>query len=150
MGADSDRERLALDTKTHSRSRHYEPHVEAAAAGDRKRHVLELARLVEVCAVDREHAERRSRDREGLAEAVGVDQSQADRCTGRDSLAPAGVVTIQGRDAVVRVDGDREVESGGRSRGSMTRTPKRPRRTSFEETWWVWYQNVPTCSARNR
>ena len=36
------------------------------------------------------------------------------------------------------------------SRGSITITPNRPRRTSCEETWWVWYQNVPTWSARKR
>ena len=39
---------------------------------------------------------------------------------------------------------------GGLLRGSMTIAPKRPRWTSSDETWCVWYQNVPTWSARKR
>ena len=38
----------------------------------------------------------------------------------------------------------------GLLRGSMTTAPKRPRWTSSDETWCVWYQNVPTWSARKR
>ena len=101
-----------LEPDSHRPRRLHEADVEAAAGGDRERDVRELRRVVELGAVDREHAKRCSRDREAVTEAVRVDQTKANRRSCGDSSTPRGVVSVQGRDAVERVHGDGEVGAG--------------------------------------
>ena len=141
----------ALDRDAHTVRRLHVADVDPTAGCDGDRDVLELARPVQVGAVDREHAERRARDGERLLEAVGVDEPKADGRADATVSRPPPVVAVERRDAVEGVRGHREVDAWRTSsRGSMTNTPNSPRRTSCEETWWVWYQNVPTWSARKR
>ena len=91
------------------------------------------------------------RDGERPLEAVRVDEPNADGRAGRDLSRPPSSSAVERRDPFERVrEPTRCRRPGGLSRGSMTITPNRPRRTSCEETWWVWYQNVPTWSARKR
>ena len=86
--------------------------------------------------------------RQRVRRAVGVDEPQAHR-RARERRAPRRrrVVAIEGRDAVEGVgdESSRRRRTSTRPCGSMTKAPKSPRRTSFEATWCVWYQNVPTC-----
>ena len=123
--------------------------VDATARGHDQRLARERGRAVLVGAVDRDHPERRAGDREALRRVVRVHEPERARTSPPRTRARADVRRSRRGSGSRRTCGRRGPGRDRRevaARGSTTKAPKSPRRTSFEETWWLWYQNVPTWS----